>query len=109
MPIPHKEKVIWLTGYNRSQQAQGLGPEVLGLVHNDRRIRLWLVLEEGRVGKRLAILASDFDTRTYGKSKLADLVKSAGDFEVRRTDGGEVFIRVKPGNAKPASRRPAVS
>src|SRR5690348_13513634 len=46
----------------------------------------WVPL--GRVGKRLAILASDFDTRTYGKSKLADLVKSAGDFEIRRADGG---------------------
>ena len=67
----------------------------------------WVPL--GRVGKRLAILASDFDTRSYGKSKLADLVKSAGDFEVRRTDSGEVFIRVKPADAKPTARRPAAS
>lgn len=67
----------------------------------------WVPL--GRVGKRLATLASDFDTRTYGKSKLADLVRSAGGFEIRRTDGGEVFIRVTPGNGKPAARKTAVS
>jgi hypothetical protein len=67
----------------------------------------WVPL--GRVGKRLAILASDFDTRSYGKSKLADLVKSAGNFEVRRTDGGEVYIRVKPADGKPAPRKAAVS
>jgi uncharacterized LabA/DUF88 family protein len=59
----------------------------------------------GRVGQRLAILASDFDTRSYGKSKLADLVKSTGDFEIRRNDGGEVFIRAAPPAGKPSSRK----
>jgi len=67
----------------------------------------WVSL--GRVGKRLAILASDFDTRSYGKSKLVDLVKSAGDFEIRRTDGDEIFIRVGPSRGKPAARKSASS
>lgn len=58
----------------------------------------WVSL--GGVGKRLAIPASDFDSRSYGQSKLADLVKKAGAFEVRRTDGGVVYVRVKPAAGK---------
>ncbi len=58
----------------------------------------WVAL--GGVGKRLAILASDFDSRTYGQSKLVDLVEKAGGFEVRRTEGRGVYIRVKPNAQK---------
>lgn len=61
----------------------------------------WVPL--GGVGKRLAILASDFDSRTYGQSKLVDLVKKAGGFEVRRNEGRGVYIRVKPTAEKLAS------
>jgi len=58
----------------------------------------WVAL--GGVGQRLAVLASDFDPRTYGQAKLRDLVDKAGGFEVRRTDGGGVYIRVKPSAGK---------
>lgn len=62
----------------------------------------WVPL--GRVGQRLAILASDFDPRTYGKAKLVDLVEQAGGFEVRRQEGGSVYIRAKPsGRRQPAA------
>lgn len=54
----------------------------------------WVAL--GRVGQRLAILASDFDPRTYGQAKLGDLVEQAGGFEIRRNDAGGVYIRNKP-------------
>ena len=54
----------------------------------------WVPL--GRVGQQLTILASDFDTRTYGQSKLVDLVKKAGAFEIRRDEGRDVYLRVKP-------------
>ena len=53
------------------------------------------------VGKRLAILSSDFDPRTYGHAKLSDLVAKAGGFEVRREDGGGMYIRSKPNTPKP--------
>jgi len=53
------------------------------------------------VGKRLAILSSDFDPRTYGHAKLSDLVAKAGGFEVRREDGGGMYIRSKPNTRKP--------
>ena len=61
----------------------------------------WVSL--GRVGQRLAALASDFDPRTYGQSKLSDLVDKAGGFESRRTDTGHLQIRVTAnGIAKPS-------
>jgi hypothetical protein len=60
----------------------------------------WVPL--GGVGTRLAILASDFDSRTYGQPKLVDLVKNAGGFEVRRNEGLVVYIRAKPGAEKSA-------
>lgn len=61
----------------------------------------WVPL--GRVGQRLAELATDFDPRTYGQGKLSDLVEKAGSFESRRTESGHLQIRVaateKPGKA----------
>lgn len=54
----------------------------------------WVPL--GGVGQRLAILASDFDPRSYGQTKLVDLVMTSGTFEVRRNDAGAVYVRVKP-------------
>ena len=58
----------------------------------------WVPL--GRVGQRLAELASDFDPRTYGQAKLSDLVDKAGAFESRRTESGHVQIRLKHVPAK---------
>ena len=53
----------------------------------------WVSL--GVLGKRLLELASDFDPRTYGHSKLVDLVTKSGGFEVRRPEGGGVYVRDK--------------
>ena len=53
----------------------------------------WVSL--GVLGKRLLELASDFDPRTYGHAKLVDLVTKSGGFEVRRPEGGGVYIRDK--------------
>ena len=53
----------------------------------------WAAL--GAVGKQLASLAPDFDSRTYGASKLSDLVRKANAFEVDQPEGGTVRIRVK--------------
>lgn len=53
----------------------------------------WVPL--GRVGQRLAILAPDFDPRSYGSSKLGDLVKKSGAFNVRTDKDGAINIRIK--------------
>jgi uncharacterized LabA/DUF88 family protein len=59
----------------------------------------------GKVGQRLAILASDFDPRTYGHAKLGDLVKKSGAFEVRHEEAGNLFIRSKVGAGDPAAAK----
>lgn len=64
----------------------------------------WVPL--GRVGQRLAELASDFDPRTYGQAKLSDLVDKAGVFESRRTESGHVQIRLKVSGGKSKATPP---
>jgi uncharacterized LabA/DUF88 family protein len=65
----------------------------------------WVSLSN--VGKRLTILAPDFDPRSYGQSKLRDLVQKTGAFEVRQAEGRGVFIRLKAtaATASPGSSR----
>jgi uncharacterized LabA/DUF88 family protein len=58
----------------------------------------WVSLSN--VGKRLTILAPDFDPRSYGQTKLRDLVQKTGAFEVRQVEGRGVFIRLKTMPAK---------
>lgn len=60
----------------------------------------WVSL--GGVGQRLAILASDFDPRTFGFAKLSALVSDTGAFETRQVEGRHMQIRAKPkARAKP--------
>jgi uncharacterized LabA/DUF88 family protein len=53
----------------------------------------WISL--GMLGQRLASIASDFDSRTYGYRKLSDLVRKAGAFEVDQPEGGALRVRLK--------------
>ncbi len=55
----------------------------------------------GTVGQRLAIIASDFDARTYGHKKLSDLVRNTGAFDMEQPKGGVMRIRAKPAAASP--------
>ncbi|MDP3906472.1 NYN domain-containing protein [Novosphingobium sp.] len=57
----------------------------------------------GVVGKRLSVLNSDFDPRTFGHARLSDLVDKTGAFDVERRSGSGVYIRLKPTRAKPAA------
>lgn len=59
----------------------------------------WVAL--GGIGQRLAVLNSDFDPRTYGFAKLGDLVEKTGAFEIDRSRGRGVYVRMK------AKRRPS--
>lgn len=58
----------------------------------------WFAL--GVVGKRLSVLNSDFDPRTFGHARLGDLVEKTGAFDVERRPGGGVYIRLKPTRTK---------
>jgi hypothetical protein len=58
------------------------------------------------VGSRLTHLVSDFDVRSYGFTKLSDLVRNTGMFDVEKTDGNRTRIRAKPKqSAKPSAKR----
>ena len=57
----------------------------------------------GGLGRRIGNLAPDFDERTYGHSKLSDLVQATGAFEIDRSGGG-LRIRLKP---EPRPQSPA--
>ncbi|MBY0381486.1 MAG: NYN domain-containing protein [Xanthobacteraceae bacterium] len=53
----------------------------------------WVML--GRVGQHISNLFSDFDVRTYGCSKLSDLVRKTGAFDIEKIDGGHMRMRPK--------------
>ncbi len=59
----------------------------------------------GGVGQQLNKLFPDFDPRTYGVAKLADLVKKSGAFEIDRSSGRAVHIRLKPAVGKEAAAK----
>ncbi|UYN94363.1 MAG: NYN domain-containing protein [Enhydrobacter sp.] len=62
----------------------------------------------GIVGQRLAVIASDFDPRTYGYRKLSDLVRDTAAFEVDQSEDRSVRIRPKPAqSARPGGRESA--
>lgn len=61
----------------------------------------------GPLGNRIANIASDFDPRSYGCSKLSDLVRKSGAFEVDASQG-RLRVRLKPeaaGSEAPKPRR----
>jgi len=62
----------------------------------------WVLL--GTFGKQLLNLFSDFDPRTYGFSKLSDLVRNTAAFEIENPKGGAMRIRIKPAAKKGKSK-----
>jgi Fe-S-cluster formation regulator IscX/YfhJ len=61
----------------------------------------------GTFGKQLSNLFSDFDPRTYGFSKLSDLVRSTDAFEIDTPKGGGMRIRTKPSAGKKVKNKAA--
>ena len=57
----------------------------------------WVML--GQVGKQILNLFSDFDVRSYGLSKLSDLVRKTGAFDIEKLDSGNMRMRAKPGSS----------
>ena len=54
----------------------------------------WVLL--GEVGGQISNLFSDFDVRTYGLSKLSDLVRKTDAFELEKLAGRSMRMRAKP-------------
>ena len=59
----------------------------------------------GGVGQQLNKLFPDFDPRTYGAARLADLAKKTGAFDIDRSAGRSVHIRLKPAGKAVAKGR----
>jgi hypothetical protein len=51
----------------------------------------WFTL--GQIGQYITAANPDFDTRSYGKSKLSDLIATLKVFETRRGDGNQLQVR----------------
>ncbi len=47
----------------------------------------------GQIGQAIIARHPDFDTRTYGESKLSSLVERLKRFEIRRGDGNQPMVR----------------
>lgn len=65
-------------------------PLVLAALTQLEDILGWYVL--AAVGSRILALASDFDPRTYGCSKLVTLIERSGGFDIRR-ENLKVYVR----------------
>lgn len=53
----------------------------------------WVSL--GAVGQRLAIIATDFDPRSFGHAKLSALVTRTGQFGLRHSQAGPMQVRAR--------------
>ena len=51
----------------------------------------WYTL--GQLGQFIVASNPDFDTRTYGKKKLSDLVQDIKIFETKRGPGNQLLVR----------------
>jgi uncharacterized LabA/DUF88 family protein len=58
----------------------------------------------GSVGQQISKLFTDFDARTYGFSKLSDLVRKTGAFDVEKADGGQLRIKSLPGRSRAGTK-----
>lgn len=58
----------------------------------------WVAL--GGVGSQMQKLMPDFDTRSYGCTKLSTLVEKAGGFEVDRRENAGTWVRIKPTSSR---------
>ncbi|OED50611.1 Maebl [Rhodobacteraceae bacterium (ex Bugula neritina AB1)] len=51
----------------------------------------WFTL--GQIGQYITAAFPDFDTRSYGKRKLSDLITTLKLFETKRGDGNQILVR----------------
>jgi len=65
----------------------------------------WVPLRQ--VGSQLSNLFSDFDVRSYGHSKLSDLLRKTEAFDIEKGDGGpRIRARVTSGAPKGPDAKP---
>ena len=58
----------------------------------------WVSL--GVIGQRLGNMAPDFDSRTYGASKLSDVIRRSGAFVMEKDETNHMRVRLKKGEGR---------
>jgi hypothetical protein len=87
----------------RAASANPLLQQVMDQIETDDG---WVPL--GLFGQRLLNRQSDFDPRTYGHKKLSDLVRECGLFDLEKTPGGMLRMRMRSAPPTPkATAKPA--
>lgn len=72
----------------RIEEARNLIFQAMDAINQDDD---WYTL--GQLGQFITAANPDFDTRTYGKRKLSDLVADLKVFETRRSPGNQLLVR----------------
>jgi len=85
--LPHKGEPTKTTGKRPPKEAIDLIVRAMDKIDQDGD---WYAL--GQLGQYIVADNPDFDTRTYGKKKLSDLVQGLNRFETR-TVGNQLHIR----------------
>jgi hypothetical protein len=63
----------------------------------------WVPLRQ--LGSQLSNLFSDFDVRSYGDSKLSDLLRKTEAFDIEKGDGGpRIRVRARAASGSPKSK-----
>ena len=92
----------------KAARAKSAGKPLQSLAHAKRILTKVISEMEGddgwvtlrHVGSQLANLSSDFDPRTYGFTKLSDLVRKIDTLEFAEAETGHLRVRLKPAAKK---------
>src|SRR6266853_190302 len=90
------------SGANTASKSKSLQPPAAAIPILEKAISQiesedgWVML--GEVGQHISNLFSDFDVRSYGHSKLSDLVRKTGAFDIEKLDGSHTRMRAKHAN-----------
>lgn len=90
-PIPNDNKPA--QPQKSLQPPSAATPIIRKIVAQNENKDGWVQL--GVMGNQLAKLASNFDPRTYGFTKLSDLVRKTNAFDVEKMQSGHLRVRVR--------------
>ena len=84
---PHKEEILAETPPQLEDPTK-LVKRAMDAINQDDE---WFTL--GQIGQYIMAAAPDFDTRSYGKRKLSELISTLKTFETKRGEGNQILVR----------------
>lgn len=85
--LPQKEEILVGTP-NQLEDPSKLVKRAMDAINLDDE---WFTL--GQIGQYITAANPDFDTRSYGKRKLSDLIASLKIFETKQGEGNQILVR----------------